>query len=67
MMTAALPALPALGKQVRDFGTGIDGTFIALTTWHDRSAEAAILREGVNQNGEPWPVHWFPVYRLVKD
>lgn len=36
---------PQLGEQVRDTGTGIDGQFIAVTKWHDRSSEAAILRE----------------------
>jgi len=53
--------LPALGTRIRDEATGIDGTFIALTTWLDRSSEAAIMREGLNHNGEPWPIHWFPV------
>ena len=56
---------PQLGEQVRDTGTGIDGQLIAVTKWHDRSSEAAILREGVNSNGEPWPIHWFPVLRMT--
>jgi hypothetical protein len=53
-----------LGTRARDRGTGIDGTLIAYTTWHDRSAECAILRDGVDSDGRAWDVHWFPASRL---
>lgn len=52
-----------LGSNVIDSATGIEGVLVALTRWFDRSDEAAILRGGVDRDGEPWPVHWFPASR----
>lgn len=53
-----------LGTRARDKMTGIDGILIAKTTWLDRSDEAAIQRDGVDHDGAPWQVHWFPWSRL---
>lgn len=55
-----------LGASVKDRETGIDGVLIARTEWFDRSTEVAILRHGVNHDGLPWDVFWFPESRLVK-
>lgn len=52
-----------LGMKVIDSATGVDGVLVAITRWFDRSDEAAIQRLGVNNDGEPWPVHWFPISR----
>jgi hypothetical protein len=52
-----------LGSNVIDSATGIEGVLVALTHWFDRSDEAAILRRGVDRDGEPWPLHWFPASR----
>ena len=55
-----------LGIRAQDRATGIEGTLCAITLWEDRSAEVAIRRDGVDNNGEPWAVHWFPHSRLVE-
>jgi hypothetical protein len=55
---------PFLGDTVRDAFTGIEGILIAKTLWHDRSDEAAIQREGLNGEGEPFAVHWCPIMRI---
>lgn len=56
---------PTLGERARDDATGIDGTLIARTAWHDRSDECCLLRDGTNHDGLPWDLHWFPASRLV--
>jgi len=53
-----------LGSEIHDPATGIHGSYVAFTVWHDRSAEVAILRKGVNHDGIPWDVHWFPMSRM---
>ena len=55
---------PHLGARVYDSATGIDGVLVAITSWFDRSDDAAILRSGVDAEGIPWPLHWFPASRL---
>lgn len=60
--TPAAPKL-RLGSNVIDSATGIEGVLVAVTHWFDRSEEAAILRRGVDRDGCPWPVHWFPASR----
>lgn len=54
-----------LGTRAKDSATGIDGTLIAVTQWHDRSDECAILRDGVDCDGKAWDIHWFPISRLA--
>jgi hypothetical protein len=53
-----------LGSRIRDKLTHIEGVLIAFTDWHDRSQECAIQREGLNSEGEPFAIHWFPVSRM---
>ena len=65
-MNPAHPEAIPLGVHVIDLATGIDGTYVAITHWHDRSDEVAISRSGVDSNGTPWPVHWFPISRMER-
>ena len=55
-----------LGARVYDTATGVEGVLVATTQWFDRSAEAAILRPGVDAKGLPWPIHWLPISRLAE-
>ena len=59
--------MPRLGARVRDRATGIDGTLVAVTSWFDRSDEAAIFRLVLDADGRPWPIHWLPAARLVPE
>lgn len=52
-----------LGSNAVDSATGIEGVLVAVTQWFDRSDEAAILRRGVDRDGAPWSLHWFPISR----
>lgn len=54
-----------LGSQVRDRVTGIVGIWLAHTEWHDRSDEAAIQREGLDGDGDPFALHWCPISRIT--
>ena len=56
---------PNLGDMARDRLTHVEGVYIALTTWHDRSAECAIQRVGLDSDGKAFEVHWFPASRMV--
>jgi hypothetical protein len=54
-------ALPVLGAPVRCRATGIDGIVVCHEVWLDRTPRVGIQREGVDQNGMPWEIHWqFP-------
>ena len=53
-----------LGENGRDSMTGIEGVYIALETWLDRSAQVAIERPGLDADGKPFDLHWFPITRL---
>jgi hypothetical protein len=53
-----------LGDECRDRMTGIEGIYIALETWFDRSAQVAIQRPGLDADGKPFELHWFPQSRL---
>lgn len=66
IVTPATPDPLNLGDRVRDRLTHIEGVFIAFTEWHDRTSEAAIQREGLNGEGEPFPIHWCPSGRIEK-
>ena len=55
-----------LGDQICDRETGIHGIWVAFTEWFDRSNEVAILRSGVDCDGRPWDIHWFPETRVER-
>lgn len=55
-----------LGEPIMDRETGIHGKLVAKTLWFDRSNEVAILRPGVNCDGTPWDLHWFPESRMER-
>lgn len=57
-----LPSL--LGCMIEDDATGIEGVYIAHQEWHDRSDQVCILRRGVNSDGVPFELHWFPASRM---
>lgn len=54
---------PILGSRIRDKVTGIEGIFAAFTEYYDRSQECGLSREGVDNDGHPWPLLWISVSR----
>lgn len=54
----------ALGQQVYDRHSGIEGSVYMIELCLYREPRYQILRNGVNSNGEHWPEQWFFEGRL---
>jgi len=55
-----------LGAKVRDKLTGVTGVLLCKQIWHDRTDEWAIQRPGLDADGEPFALLWFPAMRIVE-
>lgn len=52
-----------LGARVREQYTGIEGVVISITSHLHGQNELCLCRDGVDENGGPWSLQWFPISR----
>lgn len=54
---------PLLGTRVRERYTKIDGTVVSITQHLYGEDQLGVCRDGVTDDGAPWPLEWFAVSR----
>ena len=53
-----------LNSKVKDIITGIEGPVISIQINSFSTNEVGVARAGLDADGHPYPLYWFPVTRV---